>query len=57
MIGFEWNEKKAKSNFKTHKVSFEEGATIFNDLLVATMPDLGHSINEERNISSRTKNL
>ncbi len=29
MIGFEWDEKKAKSNLKNHKVSFEEGATIF----------------------------
>jgi uncharacterized DUF497 family protein len=29
MIGFEWDEKKAKSNLKRHKVSFEEGATIW----------------------------
>lgn len=51
MIGFEWDEKKAKSNLKDHKVSFEAGTTIFNDLFVATMPDLEHSIKEERNIS------
>ena len=28
---FEWDEVKAKANFKKHKVSFEEGKTIFND--------------------------
>lgn len=50
MIGFEWDEKKAKNNFKNHKVSFEEGATIFSDPFVAMKPDLEHSINEERNI-------
>jgi len=51
MRGFEWHEKKAKSNLKDHKISFEEGTTIFNDPFVAMLPDLEHSINEERNIS------
>ena len=50
MIGFEWDEKKARSNLKDHKVSFEEGTTIFSDPFVAMKPDLEHSINEERNI-------
>lgn len=48
--GFEWDEKKAKANLKKHKASFEEATTIFNDPFVAMMPDLEHSINEERHI-------
>jgi uncharacterized DUF497 family protein len=51
MIGFEWDEKKAKINLKNHQISFEEGATIFNDLFVATIHDSEHSIDEERYIS------
>jgi len=27
---FDWDEVKAKANLKKHKVSFEEGKTIFN---------------------------
>jgi uncharacterized DUF497 family protein len=33
---FEWDEEKAVSNLKKHDVSFEEGATIFNDPKIAT---------------------
>jgi uncharacterized DUF497 family protein len=28
---FEWNPNKAKSNLEKHKVTFEEGASCFND--------------------------
>lgn len=48
---FEWDEEKAKTNLKKHKVSFEEGATIFHDLFVATMPDPDHSNAEQRYIA------
>lgn len=48
---FEWDEEKAQSNLKRHKVSFEEGTTIFHDMFVATMPDPDHSEDEERYIS------
>jgi hypothetical protein len=30
-IEFEWDDEKAESNLNKHGVSFEEGATIFND--------------------------
>ena len=50
-IEFEWDEKKADSNFKKHDVSFEEGATVFNDPEIATMFDPDHSKDEERFIS------
>ena len=36
---FEWDETKAKSNFQKHKVSFEEGKTIFNDPFLFTFSD------------------
>ena len=48
---FEWNDEKAKSNFKKHAVSFEEAATIFNDPAIATISDPDHLIDEERYIS------
>ncbi len=30
-IGFEWDEKKNKANWKKHVISFEEAATVFSD--------------------------
>jgi uncharacterized DUF497 family protein len=56
-LTFEWDEVKAKANFKKHKVSFEEGKTIFNDPFLFTFPDSEHSIKEERyvNISLSAK--
>jgi hypothetical protein len=50
-LTFEWNEVKAKANFKKHKVKFEEGKTIFNDPFLFTFPDSKHSGNEERYIN------
>ncbi|MBI5031792.1 MAG: BrnT family toxin [Chloroflexi bacterium] len=48
---FEWSDFKARQNQKKHHVSFEEGATIFHDPFIATMPDPDHSEEEERYIS------
>lgn len=48
---FEWDELKARDNLKKHKVSFEEGKTIFNDPFLFTFLDNKHSINEERFIN------
>jgi uncharacterized protein len=48
---FEWDEEKAENNFSKHKVSFEEGKTIFNDPLLFTFPDDGSSETEERYIN------
>jgi uncharacterized DUF497 family protein len=45
---FEWNRKKAASNFKKHKVSFDEAVTVFYDPLSATFNDPDHSLGEER---------
>jgi uncharacterized DUF497 family protein len=48
---FEWDEVKAKANLKKHKVSFEEGKTIFNDPFLFTFLDDKHSANEGRYIN------
>ena len=48
---FEWDDEKARNNLKKHGVSFEKGATIFNDPRIATISDPDHSDDEERYIS------
>ena len=49
---FEWDEVKAKANLKKHKVSFEEGKTIFSDPFLFTFPNDKYSAGEERYINS-----
>jgi uncharacterized protein len=51
---FEWDENKAKTNLRNHKVSFDEAKTIFEDILLVTFPDDLHSHDEERFISIGT---
>lgn len=48
---FEWDADKARNNLRKHKVSFEEGKTVFNDPFLITFPDEYHSEREERYIS------
>lgn len=45
---FEWDESKAASNLRKHKVSFEQAATLFKDKLAMTVYDEAHSLTEER---------
>ena len=45
---FEWDNRKARTNLRKHKVSFEEAATVFGDPLSLTIPDPLHSIVENR---------
>jgi uncharacterized DUF497 family protein len=47
----EWDPRKAKSNLKKHKVSFEEAATALSDPIAATGADPDHSITEDRFIT------
>ena len=48
---YEWDKNKAKINLAKHKVSFEEGETIFDDPFLITYFDEQHSNHEERLIS------
>jgi uncharacterized DUF497 family protein len=50
-LTFEWDESKARENFRKHKVSFDEGKTIFNDPFLFTYPDIDSSDAEERHIN------
>ena len=45
---FEWDPAKAAENLRSHKVSFDEAATVFGDPLALTFPDPDHSGSEER---------
>jgi len=47
-LTFEWDEEKAKSNLKKHRVSFDEALTVFTDPFSLTIPDPGHSSGEQR---------
>lgn len=48
---FEWDPRKAAKNFRKHRVSFNEAATVFSDELSLTAYDPDHSINEDRYIT------
>jgi uncharacterized protein len=45
---FEWDPRKAETNARKHGVTFEEASTAFGDPLALLMPDLDHSLDEER---------
>ena len=48
---YEWDPEKAERNLRKHRVSFEEGATVFLDPLAMTFADPDHSDEEEREIT------
>ncbi len=48
---FEWDPKKALSNLRKHKISFEEAMSVFYDPLSATFDDPDHSVGEQRLIT------
>jgi uncharacterized DUF497 family protein len=47
-VKFEWDERKAASNLRRHRVSFDEAMTIFGDWHSITIPDPSHSEGEHR---------
>jgi uncharacterized protein len=50
-LNFEWDDKKARSNFRKHGVRFDEASTVFGDALSLTIPDPAHSEVEDRLIT------
>ncbi len=48
---FEWDPRKAATNFKKHGVAFQEAATVFGDPLAITFQDPDHSEDEERQMT------
>ena len=49
-LKFEWDQDKAASNLKKHKVSFDEASTVFDDPLAKIFADEDHSVDEHREI-------
>jgi uncharacterized protein len=49
-VKFEWDDDKAKTNLKKHKVSFDEASTAFGDPFARIFYDEGHSAQENREI-------
>lgn len=54
MFTFEWDDQKAASNLRKHKVSFDEAVSVFGDVDAITFSDTDHSESEDR---SRTYGL
>jgi len=50
-VNFEWDPGKARQNRRKHRVSFQEGASVFGDPFSVTYPDPDHSIAEQRFIT------
>jgi hypothetical protein len=50
-LRFEWDPNKAAKNLPRHEVSFDEAATVFDDLMFITLVDEEHSVDEERYIT------
>jgi uncharacterized DUF497 family protein len=46
----EWDLRKAKSNFRKHRVRFAEAASVFSDPRARILPDEDHSSEEPREI-------
>jgi uncharacterized protein len=49
-LKFEWDPRKAASNFSKHGVSFAEALTTFADALARIFDDEDHSVEEQREI-------
>jgi hypothetical protein len=47
-ISFVWDEKKAESNLKNHKISFKEAQTVFSDPNARMIFDPEHSGDEDQ---------
>jgi uncharacterized DUF497 family protein len=49
-VRFEWDARKAASNLKKYKISFDEATSVFRDPLAVIFDDEDHSADEGREI-------
>ena len=49
-LGFEWNDRKARTKLQKHGVDFVEAASVFSDPIARIFVDEGHSTGERREI-------
>jgi uncharacterized protein len=47
-MDFVWDTKKASSNLRYRRITFEAASTVFDDSLAVTFPGLDHSVGESR---------
>ena len=47
---FEWDPRKARSNYRKHNISFAEAVSVFSNSLARIFPDDQHSVEETREI-------
>jgi uncharacterized protein len=47
---FEWDARKAETNFIKHTITFKEAMTVFKDFGMIYRDDTEHSVTEERQI-------
>jgi uncharacterized DUF497 family protein len=50
-VTYEWDPEKGAANFKKHRVTFEEAASVFLDPAALTFWDPDHSEQEDREIT------
>jgi uncharacterized protein len=48
VLSFEWDRRKARTNRRRHRVSFQEAVGVFSDPFSITIADPVHSLYEER---------
>lgn len=48
VVVLRWDARKAAANLKKHGIEFHEAATVLNDTLSTTYPDMDHSSVERR---------
>ena len=60
-LRFRWDARKASENRRKRGVSFDEARTVFLDEEALLIPDLAHSVDEERfvllGVSARLRTL
>ncbi|HRJ45139.1 MAG: BrnT family toxin [Caldilineaceae bacterium] len=49
-LRFIWNRNKAATNIRDHRVSFDEAASVFDDILALIFTDEEHSEDEFREL-------
>jgi hypothetical protein len=55
-VRLEWHPEKAAANLAKHGVSFAEASSVFGDALATTVLDPGHSVTEERFLTTGMSN-
>jgi uncharacterized DUF497 family protein len=49
---FEWDDVKAETNLRKHKISFQEARRVFDDLFALVEQDLGEAFGEDRFVAT-----